>query len=66
MKKVLVVVKKKAKTFDSDENIEVDDGDDVTRTDSNDMRQLASEVLFLIKRRSRFGRTIRFNGRFIL
>ena len=66
VKKVLVVVKKKAKTFDSDENIEVDDGDDVTRTDSNDMRQLASEVLFLIKRRSRFGRTIRFNGRFIL
>ena len=65
VKKVLVVVKKKAKTFDSDENIEVDDGDDVTRTDSNDMRQLASEVLFLIKRRSRFGRTIRFNGRFI-
>ena len=66
VKKVLVVVKKKAKTFDSDENIEVDDGDDVTRTDSKNERQLASEALFLIKRRSRFGRTIRFNGRFIL
>ena len=66
VKKVLVVVKKKAKTFDSDENIEVDDGDDVTRTDSNNVPQLASEALFLIKRRSRFGRTIRFNGRFIL
>lgn len=52
--------------FDSDENIEVDDVDDVTRTDSNNVPQLASEALFLIKRRSRFGRTIRFNGRFIL
>lgn len=44
--------------FDSDENIEVDDVDDVTRTDSNNVPQLASEALFLIKRRSRFGRFI--------
>ena len=47
--------------YDLDESVE----NDVTSTVSYDEPQLASEALFLIGRRSRFGRTIRFNGRFI-
>ena len=46
---------------DSDKSVE----NDVTSTVSYDEPQLPSETLFLIGRRSRFGRTIRFNGRFI-
>ena len=47
--------------YDLDESVE----NDVTSTVSYDEPQLASDALFLIGRRSRFGRTIRFNGRFI-
>ena len=51
--------------FDSDESVENDGVEDNTRTNSYDEPQLAPEALFLIGRRSRFGRTIRFNGRFV-
>ena len=51
--------------FDSDESVENDGVEDDTRTNSYDEPQLAAEALFLIGRRSRFGRTIRFNGRFV-
>ena len=51
--------------FDSDESVENDGIEDDTRTNSYDEPQLAPEALFLIGRRSRFGRTIRFNGRFV-
>ena len=47
--------------YDSHESVE----NDVTSTVSYDELQLASEVLFLIGRRSSFRRTIRLNGRFI-
>ena len=46
-----------------------DDDDDETRTPGygsyDDAPQLAPEALFLVGSRSRFGRTVRFNGRFI-
>ena len=51
--------------FDSDESVENDGVVGDTRTHSYDEPQLAPEALFLIGRRSRFGRTIRFNGRFV-
>ena len=51
--------------FDYDESVENDGVKDDTRTSSYDEPQLAPEARFLIGRRSRFGRTIRFNGRFV-
>ena len=53
--------------FDSDESDENVGVEDKARFHSYDEQQLASEALFLVRRtdRSRFGGTIRFNGRFI-
>ena len=51
--------------FDSDESVENESVEDETRLQSYAEPQLASEALFLVGRRSRFGRTIRFNGKFI-
>ena len=51
--------------FDTDESVENDGVEDDTRTNSYDEPQLSPEALFLIGRRSRFGRIIRFNGRFV-
>ena len=50
--------------FDSDQSAENDAVEDDTRTNSYDEPQLAPDALFLIGCQSRFGRAIRFNGRF--
>ena len=44
--------------FDSDESIETGGVEDETRLHSYDNPQLASEALFLVGRRSRYGRFI--------
>ena len=51
--------------FDSDESDGNDCVEDGARLHNYDEPQLSSETLFQVGRRSRFGRTIRFNGRFI-
>ena len=47
--------------FDSDGSTDSDGVEEQTRLNSHDEPQLASEALFLVGCRSRFGRTIRFN-----
>ena len=40
-------------------------GHPVMRVMTDDVPQLAPEALFLVESRSRFARTVRFNGRYI-
>jgi hypothetical protein len=50
--------------FDSDES-DVDDVEDETRPSSYGGDDVPPEALFLVGSRSRFGRTVRFNGRYL-
>ena len=50
--------------YDSDES-ELDPQDDSDHHVSTDTPELTREVFFLIGSRSRFGRAVRFNGRFV-
>ena len=50
--------------YDSDES-ELDPQDDSDNHVSTDTSKLTREVFFLIGSRSRFGRAVRFNGRFV-
>ena len=68
LKIVVVKVRTKMKTLSltpTKVTVENDGVEDDTRPNSYDEPQLAPEALFLIGRRCRFGRTIRFNGRFV-
>ena len=58
--KMTIIIK-----FDSDESDGNDGVEDEARFHNYDKPRLAFEALFLVRHRSRFGRTIRFNGRFI-
>ena len=49
--------------FDSDENDEAEDEPASNESTRSGVPHLASEALFLVGRKSRFGRTVRFNGR---
>ena len=51
--------------FDSDESGGNDCVEDGARLHNYDEPQISSETLFQVGLRSRFGRAIRFNGRFI-
>ena len=55
--------------FESVESDDAADHDDETRIRGygryDDAPRLEAEALFLVRSRSRFGRTVRFNGRFI-
>ena len=48
----------------SDDSDDVEDEPALIESTRSDVPHLASEALLLIERKSRFGRTVRFNGRF--
>ena len=50
--------------FESDDSDDVEDEPASIESTRSNVPHLASEVLFLVGRKSRFGRTVRFNGRF--
>lgn len=55
--KMTIIIK-----FDSDESDGNDGVEDEARFHNYDKQRLAFEALFLVRHRSRFGRTIRFKG----
>ena len=50
--------------FDSDESDDVEDEPTSNESTRSDVPHLASEALFLVGRKSRLGRAVRFNERF--